>query len=89
MTCLSPAELEARLRNRKTDSEDVIRLESKKDIAKRLDGLSPDIADALAITFAVDTSFYTGLVHDTSNFGHNGGPPLDDWNPYEGFRSAM
>ena len=71
------------------DSEDVIRLESKKDIAKRLDGLSPDIADALAITFAVDTSFYTGLIHDTSNIGHNGGPPLDDWNPYEGFRSAM
>lgn len=71
------------------DSEDVIRLESKKDIAKRLDGLSPDIADALAITFAVDTSFYTGLVHDTSNIGHNGGPSLDDWNPYEGFRSAM
>lgn len=71
------------------DSEDVIRLEAKKDIAKRLDGLSPDIADALAITFAVDTSFYTGLVHDTSSMGHNNGPPLDDWNPYEGFRSTM
>jgi hypothetical protein len=72
------------------NSEDVIRLEPKVDIAKRLDGLSPDIADALAITFAIDSSFYTGLEFGNALFGHNGGPPLEpDHNPYEGFRTYM
>lgn len=72
------------------NSEDVIMLEKKEDIAKRLDGLSPDVADALAITMAVDTSFYE--LSDMGLLEHSAGAQyaadLDD-NPYKDFRTYM
>lgn len=64
-------------------------LESKQDMKAR-QVHSPDIADALALTFAVkeffaewnkppkERNFETGLDRD-ENFGHNGGPGYDDW----------
>jgi hypothetical protein len=50
-----------------------IQLESKKDIRRRLN-ISPDDADAIAITFAFP---YLEEAFDTSQLGHNGGPPLE------------
>jgi hypothetical protein len=72
------------------NSEDIITLERKKDIEKRLDGLSPDVADALAVTFGIDLSFYVDTRYN-GGIGHNGGPPIQgtDHNPYEGFRTYM
>jgi len=67
-------------------------LESKQDMKAR--GVrSPDLADALALTFAVKEffaswnkpkvgrSFETGA--ETRMVGHNGGPPLDDFDAYD------
>ena len=72
------------------NSEDVIQLERKDEIAKRLDGLSPDVADALAITFAIDTSFFELI--DNKLIEHGGEPvyaaDLND-NPYKEFRAYM
>jgi hypothetical protein len=59
-----------------------LQLESKKDIRRRL-GISPDDADAVAITFAfpyLEEAF-------NPNIGHNGGPELEgdsytETNPY-------
>lgn len=72
------------------NSEDVIQLERKDEISKRLDGLSPDVADALALTFAIDTSFFellsTGLIE------HHTEPTYAadlNQNPYEGLRTYM
>lgn len=72
------------------NSEDVIQLERKDEISKRLDGLSPDVADALAITFAIDTSFFELI--DNKLIEHGTDPvyaaDLDD-NPYKEFRAYM
>lgn len=67
-------------------AEDVITLE-RKDAMEDRGAPSVDHADALAITFAIDSSFYTGLEYG-NQLGHNGGPPIDD-NPYSGFRTYM
>lgn len=69
--------------------EDIIALERKDSMEDR-GAPSPDIADALAITFAIDTAFYSGLEYG-SQLGHNGGPPLtaQDYNPYEGLREFI
>ena len=72
------------------DSEDIIRLESKKDIEARLDGLSPDIADALAITFAIDQHYIdlmvSSLVDTTRELSY--AADLDD-NPYKEYRTYI
>lgn len=72
------------------NSEDIIQLEAKRDIEKRLDGLSPDIADALAISFAINPMFLEDNVFSLQT-GHNGGPPLtsEDWNPFAGTHSYI
>jgi hypothetical protein len=59
-----------------------IHLESKADMKKR--GLSsPDVADALALTFAMEVAPVSTMM------GHNGGPKLEaqhDYDPYEDAR---
>lgn len=67
-------------------AEDVIALE-RKDAMEARGAPSPDVADALAISMAIDTAFYVGQEY---GLGHNGGPPLGlDHNPYEGTRTYM
>lgn len=72
-------------------SEDVIVLERKDAMAAR-GAPSPDVADALAITFAVDAAFLLQLDYDGPGLGHNRGPALADGldhNPLEGYRTYM
>ena len=76
----------------KIQSEDVIQLERKEEAVDRLEreGISFDMdeADALAITFAIDTSFFTGTGID---WGHTviGSVEGLNHNSYEGFRTYM
>lgn len=59
-----------------TFAQDVkLQLESKKDLRRRL-GVSPDDADALAITFAYP--YLEEAFSMSKQPGHNGGPPLED-----------
>jgi hypothetical protein len=72
--------------------EDVIQLERKQEALDRmtLEGIDFDIdaADALAISMAIDTAFYTGVGMDHGHFP-NGEVQGLDYNPYEGFRTYM
>lgn len=72
--------------------EDVIQLERKEQMLDRLEreGISADVddADALAITFAIDASFYTGVGLDYGNFKPTGVEGLDH-NPYSEYRTYM
>ncbi|SCX19694.1 phage terminase large subunit [Agrobacterium rosae] len=54
-----------------------IKVEGKKEIRKRLQGKSPDIADALALTFAVSTTLFT------SKYGWNKPIQYDNLEWYE------
>jgi hypothetical protein len=76
----------------KITGEDVIQLERKEEAVARmeLEGISFDMdsADALAITMAIDTAFYTGVGIDHGHFP-NGEVQGLDYNPYEGFRTYM
>lgn len=70
--------------------EDVIKLERKEIAEDRMDRegviFDMDSADALAITFAIDTAFYIGMDYGETNFPL---PPEPEHNPYEGVRTLM
>lgn len=72
--------------------EDVIQLERKEIMLDRLEreGITADVddTDALAITFAIDTSFYTGAGLD---YGHLPAGQIEglDHNPYAEYRTYM
>ena len=75
----------------KIRSEDVIQLESKEDAKDRMtrEGITFDMdsADALCVTFAIDSDLYTGV----SALHHNerdSAPPAE-YNPFEGFRDTF
>lgn len=72
--------------------EDVIQLERKEVAIDRLEkaGLEIDLddADALALTFAIDSSFYTGVGLDYGFAGIGQVEGLDH-NPYKGYRTYM
>ena len=69
-----------------TFAQDVkLQLESKKDLRRRL-GISPDDADAIAITFAYPY-LEEAFAHPQTS-GHNGGPPLDDDNGSNSYAEA-
>lgn len=76
----------------KIQSEDVIQLENKEAACDRMDreGIVYDMdeADALALTFAIDTAFFTG---DGIEWGMLGAGEVQglDHNPYEGIRTYM
>lgn len=76
----------------KITGEDVIQLERKTECADRLtkEGIDFDLdhADALAITFAIDSAFYTGVGMDYGYSAHGQVEGLDH-NPYEGYRTYM
>lgn len=75
----------------KISNEDIIQLERKDVAMDRMDkeGIIYDMdeADALALTFAIDASYYTGL-DLTHNLGEEANTGLD-YNPYEGYRTYM
>jgi hypothetical protein len=72
----------------KIKAEDVIQLEPKEVATDRMEKegivFDMDKADAAAITFAIDSAWYTGVgaLHHNE---HNTLPPPED-NPYQGFR---
>ena len=74
-------------------SEDVVQLESKEDATDRMtrEGITydMDVADALCITFAIDSDLYTGVnaLHN-SPFDEEESPSVD-YNPFAGLREAM
>lgn len=76
----------------KIQSEDVIQLERKEDAVERMEreGLTFDMdeADAFALTFAIDTAFFTGSGIDWGKAGTGEVVGLDH-NAYEGFRTYM
>lgn len=73
--------------------EDVIMLERKEDACKRMDeeGIIYDMdeADALALTFAIDTSFYTGVGMELGARGNLGSVDGLDYNPFAGVVSYV
>lgn len=75
----------------KIQSEDVIQLEPKEALAARLEkeGIEADLdsADALAITFAVDVAWYTGI--KPTNIEDAPSAVGLDHNPFEGIRTYM
>lgn len=75
----------------KIQSEDVIQLERKQDLADRLEkeGIEADLdsADALAITFAVDAAWFTGITPPGAS-GETEAEGLR-YNPYEGVKEFM
>lgn len=75
-------------------SEDVIQLERKEDCIDRLEkeGIEADLdwADALAISMAIDSSFYTGVGIDYPNGIPEAGISVGlDHNPYAAYRTYM
>lgn len=76
----------------KIQSEDVIQLERKEDAVERMEreGLTFDMdeADAFALTFAIDTAFFTGSGIDWGKAGTGEVVGLDH-NAYEGYRTYM
>jgi hypothetical protein len=74
----------------KIRSEDVIQLESKDEACDRMirEGITfdMDVADALCITFAIDSALYTGV--DALHHNEWVSPPESEYNPYEGLRSV-
>ena len=76
----------------KIQSEDVIQLERKADATARMEKegivFDMDSADALAISFAIDTSFFTGEGLDWGKLGTGEVTGLDH-NAYEGIRTYM
>lgn len=76
----------------KITGEDVIQLERKADCIDRMtrEGIVFDLdsADALALTFAIDSAFYTGVGMDWG-YGEHANVEGLDHNPYEGIRTYM
>lgn len=76
----------------KISGEDVIQLERKEEAMDRMarEGIVFDMdeADALAITFAIDSAFYTGAGFSYGNWDEGVVTGLDH-NPYEGIRTYM
>jgi hypothetical protein len=72
--------------------EDIIQLERKDDCVARLEreGIEADMdsADALALTFAIDSAFYTGVGMDHGYFSKGEVEGLN-YNAYEGIRTYM
>lgn len=77
----------------KISGEDVIQLERKDDAVERLrrEGIECDMdsADALAISFAIDSAFFTGAYRDHGVIQLPGTVEGLDHNPFEGYRTYM
>lgn len=77
----------------KISTEDIIQLEGKEIACERMDkeGIiyDMDVADALCISFAIDSAFYTGVGMDYPAHSGLGAVEGLDHNPYEGMFTYM